>query len=72
MRLGEADGSGLRACASRLEGPGHRACDRAWTPPGHARWQAREAREEDAALKAKNDSMSKPSLELPGGIKIGF
>ena len=40
--------------------------------PGHARWQAREAREEDAALKAKNDNMEKPSLSLPGGIKIGF
>ena len=72
MRLGEADGSGLRACASRLEGPGYRACDRARTSPGHARWQARAAREEDAALKAKQDDMAKPSIELPGGIKIGF
>ena len=72
MRLGEADGSGLRACASRLEGPGYRACDRARTSPGHARWQARQAREEDAELLAKQDNMAKPSIELPGGIKIGF
>merc|ERR1719478_154176 len=34
--------------------------------------QARAAREEDAALKAKQDDMAKPSIELPGGIKIGF
>ena len=26
----------------------------------------------DAELLAKQDNMAKPSIELPGGIKIGF
>ena len=72
IRLWEAYGSGLGTCESRLDGPGYRACHRAWTPPGHARWQARQVREEEAELAAKLADTSKPSLELPGGIKLGF
>ena len=40
--------------------------------PEHARSQARAAREEQAELDAKAASDDKPSLELPGGFKIGF
>ena len=34
--------------------------------------QARQVREEEAELAAKLADTSKPSLELPGGIKLGF